>query len=199
LRTVIHTIWLASVLAAGLCAQKPGISARDLYYEAGEAAAAPHLGLRYNLLKVDPVTRASQAVDPDQNFKEGDCFAVEFTSNHKGRLYVFNLGSSGNWQVLMPSPEMPAETGAVEANKTVKLPREFCFRVDAKRGVETLMVAVESAPSEKPTAAQVLEWQTRQITGRDVIVEKKAESVYSVDTAGTADGHVVLEIKIRHE
>jgi hypothetical protein len=199
LRRGVHTIWLAFVLAGGLCAQKPGISARDLYYEAGEAAAAPHLGLRYNLLKVDPATRASQAVDPDQNFKEGDCFAVEFTSNRNGSLYVFNLASSGGWQVLMPSSEMPGETGAVQAGKTVKLPREFCFRVDAKRGVETLMVAVDGAPSEKPTAAQVQEWQARQIAGRDVIVEKNAESVYAVEAASAPDGHVVLEIKIRHE
>jgi hypothetical protein len=199
LRKAVHSIWLASVLGVGLCAQKPGISARDLYYEAGEAAAAPHLGLRYNLLKVDPAMRASQAVGPDQNFKEGDCFAVEFTSNQNGRLYVFNLGSSGEWQVLMPSPEMPGETGAVQANQTVKLPREFCFRVDAKRGVERLMVAVDGAPGEKPTVAQVREWQARQITGRDVIVEKQAESVYAVEAAGAVDGHVVLEIKIRHE
>ena len=198
MRRAVHTIWLTFVLAGGLYAQKPAISARDLYFEAGEAAA-PHLGLRYNLLRVDPATRASQGVDPDQNFKEGDCFAVEFASNQNGRLYVFNLGSSGEWQVLMPSPEMPGETGAVQANKTVKLPREFCFRVDAKRGVERLMVAIESAASEKPTAAQVQEWQARQVTGRDVVVEKKAESVYAVEAPGATDGHVVLEIKIRHE
>jgi hypothetical protein len=199
LRRAVQTIWLLPALAGGLCAQKPGISARDLYFEAAEAAATPaHLGLRYNLLKVDPSTRATQAVDPDQNFKEGDCFAVEFASNQNGRMYVFNLASSGEWQVLMPSSQMPGETGVVQANKAVKLPHDFCFRVDAKRGVETLMVAIAGGP-EGVDAAQAREWQASQVTGRDVILEKQAGSVYAVETASAANGHVVLEIKIRHE
>ncbi len=192
----IRATSLALLLANGLCAQKSGLSARDLFYEATATptAAAHRLGLRYDLLKMDPTTRKAQAVDPDQNFKEGDCFAVEFTPNRSGQLYVFNLGSSGESRALMPSPAMPNETGAVQANVTVRIPREFCFQLDGKRGVETLTVAIAEA-GEKESIAQVRGW-----VGRDLIFEKTAEhAVYAVEAAGNKSGHVALEIRIRHE
>jgi hypothetical protein len=217
-------IWLAPLLVSGLFAQAPAqtppkISARDLYYEdvsksGSVVPAVAHLGLRYNLVKIDPATRAEQAVDPAGNFKEGDCFVVEFTPNQNGRLYVLNLASSGEWQFLMPSAEMPSEASAVQANKTVRIPRDFCFRLDAKRGVETLMVATTGGPEDlnsggqKQMVNQVQEWREKQMAGRDLVVEKIAESepgrdrpytVYAVDTAGMKSSHVVLEIKIRHE
>ncbi len=174
--------------------------------------AVAHLGLRYNLVKIDPSTRAEQAVDPDANFKEGDCFAIEFTPNQDGRLYVFNLGSSGKPQFLMPSPEMPSEASAVLANTTVRIPRDFCFQLDGKRGVETLTVATVGAQevidsgNQQQTIAQVREWQG--MAGRDILLEKVADSepgrdrpytVYAVDNAGKKNGHVVIELKIRHE
>jgi hypothetical protein len=223
---VVAAIWLTPLLLSGLCAQTRRISARDLYYEdlpesAGAAKThsggsvvpvVAHLGLRYNLVKIDPATRAEQAVDPDANFKEGDCFAIEFTPNRDGRLYVFNLGSSGKPQFLMPSPDMPSEASAVLANTTVRIPRDFCFQLDAKRGVETLTVATVGAQEgidsadQQQTIARVREWQG--MAGRDLVLEKVAEpepgrdrpyTVYAVETAGEKRGHVVLEIKIRHE
>jgi Domain of unknown function (DUF4384) len=234
---VVAAIWLTPLLVSGLWAQKPGITARDLYYEdaaqhyqgagapaAGAAsknngasaapaiAAVPHLGLRYNLVKIDPGTRAEQAVDPDANFKAGDCFAIEFTPNQDGRLYVFNLGSSGKPQFLMPSPDMPNEASAVLANATIRIPRDFCFQLDGKRGVETLTV-VTAGPQEvidqanqQQTIAQVREWQG--MAGRDILIEKVAEpepgrdrpyTVYAVDNTGKKSGHVVIELKIHHE
>jgi hypothetical protein len=223
---VVAAIWLTPLLLSGLCAQTRKISARDLYYEdlpeSASAAkthsggsvvpAVAHLGLRYNLVKIDPATRAEQAVDPDANFKEGDCFAIEFTPNQDGRLYVFNLASSGKPQFLMPSPDMPSEASAVLANTTVRIPRDFCFQLDAKRGVETLTVATVGAQEiidsadQQQTIAQVRKWQG--MAGRDLVLEKVAEpeagrdrpyTVYAAETAGEKSGHVVLEIKIRHE
>jgi hypothetical protein len=223
-----------------LCAQTPGITPRDLYYEdlpqspGAVVPAASHLGLRYNLVKIDLATKSEQAVDPDGNYKEGDCFAIEFTPNQDGRIYILNIGSSGESQFLMPSPEMPSEANAVHANTTVRIPRDFCFRLDGKRGVETLTVAVagdqesidaliqkqlatqiaiagdreSSDAGQKQAIAQVREWQSKQIAGRDIVVQKVPESetgqerpytVYAVETAGAKGGHVVLEIKIRHE
>jgi Domain of unknown function (DUF4384) len=207
---IIPAIFLAPLLANGLCAQTSGLSARDLYYEVDGAS---HLGIRYNLIKVDPATRKAQAVDPDQNFKEGDCFAVEFTPNQGGQIYVVNLGSSGAWQFLMPSPEMPSEASAVQANTPVRIPREFCFRLDSRRGVETLIIAVEEnqnglQAATRRTIEQVREWQREQIVGRDITMQKIADpepgqeapnTVYAVQIGGNKSGHVALEIKIRHE
>lgn len=224
-------IWLAPILAGGLWAQKPPLSARDLYYDDPQPSpaanthssvpatpAAARLGLRYNLVKIDPATRAEQAVDPSANFKEGDCFAIELTPNHDGRLYVFNLGSSGKPQFLMPSPEMPSEASAVLANTTVRIPRDYCFQLDGKRGVESLTVATVGAqelvdPGNPSQAiAQVREWQG--MAGRDILIEKTAETekpsqpeaghdrpytVYAVENAPQKNGRVVVEIRIRHE
>jgi len=206
---IIPAIFLALLLANGLGAQTSGLSARYLYYETDGAS---HLGIRYNLIKVDPATRRAQAVDPDQNFKEGDCFAVEFTPNQDGDIYVVNLGSSGVWQFLMPSPDVPGEASAVHANTTVRIPQEFCFRLDSRRGVETLIIAIEGhqdglQAATRRTIEQVREWQREQIVGRDIIMQKIAkpepgqeapDTVYAVEI-GRTSGHVALEIKIRHE
>jgi hypothetical protein len=194
MKRAIPAICLALLLATGLCAQKSGLSARDLFYEAADVPAAHHLGLRYNLLKIDPATRKAQTVDPDQNFKEGDCFAVEFTPNLSGQLYVLNLGSGGEWRSLLPSPDIPDEAGSVQANTTVRIPREFCFQLDGKRGVETLTVAIVVGGPKESIA------EIRQMVGRDLVFEKTAEhAVYAVEAAGNKSGHVALEIRIRHE
>lgn len=220
----IAAICLTSFLAGGLWAQKPALSARDLYYEDAPSPGAntnssvpvipavAHLGLRYNLVKIDPSTRKEQTVDPNANFKEGDCFVIELTPNQDGRLYVFNLGSSGKPQFLLPSPQMPSEASAVLANTTVRIPRDFCFQLDGKPGVETLTVATVGAQevidpnNQQQTLAQVREWQG--MAGRDILIEKTAEAepgrdrpytVFAVEDAARKSHHVVFEIKIRHE
>jgi len=202
--------WLLPIVIVPVCAQAP--RARDLYYEKETPAAAvvpvaQHLGVRYNLLKVDPPTRAVQAADPDGNFKEGDCFALDFVPNRDGQLYIFNLGSSGEWQLLLPSPSMPGEIRMVKAGATVRVPQQFCFALDARKGVETMLVAVTNdqkdmdrfssemrasilkpgAPSPAETTVvtklvrdEVTKWQQQQLTGRDIFVEK----VSAAESAG---------------
>lgn len=107
------------------------------------AAERPdRLGLRYNLLKVDPKTGKTTEVDPDQNFTPGDCFAVRLRPNRAGRIYVFNKASSGRWQVLLPSAEMPDERNDYQAGRNLTVPRGYCFGLDDPPGVDTLMVAM---------------------------------------------------------
>ena len=215
LRGIPALTWLVPLFATGLYAQDRGVSARDLFYEKDipaesngvtpAAAGTPvpgvhHLGLRYRLLKIQPSTRVSQAVDPDGNFGEGDCFAVEFVPNREGRLYVFNFGSSKEWRQLMPSPLMPDEVSMVKAGATVRVPQEFCFQIDDRKGVETLMVAVTDdqqdmerlrpalqasakgasetnprAPNPVLASDQITSWQTQQLAGRDIVMETLSE------------------------
>src|SRR5438093_302394 len=99
-----------------LLAQTHAAQARDLFYQrddgvepsavsSAKGASLPvthRLGVRYNLLKVNPSTKASTPVDPEGNFARGDCIALEFSPNRDGHLYVFNLASSGKWQLLLP-------------------------------------------------------------------------------------------------
>jgi hypothetical protein len=166
---------LGALTAKILLAQDSPVKPRDLYLEtiSGDSAAAParhHLGLRYTELLVDPSSRRVREVDPDTVFHEGDCIAVEFTPNRNGTLYALNHGSSGDWQLLIPNPRMPDASGAAKAGVTLRVPTDYCFRLDDKPGIETLVLAIteraedvgrirdllaESASASGPPAAVV--------------------------------------------
>jgi hypothetical protein len=112
------------------------------------AAAAVHLGLRYNLILVDPNTSASREVDPETVLNDGGCFAIDLLSNRSGYLYVLAKQSSGQWQPLIPSPEMPDESNVIEPAKKVRVPSNYCFEVHAPAGSETLFVVLSRDPSD---------------------------------------------------
>jgi len=147
LSTAPRVILLAGLTLTSLSAQDSAVRPRDLYLEKLPAApagtsAAHHLGLRYNVLLVDPQTRQTREADPDAVFHEGDCFAIEFTPNRGGNLYVFNHGSSGAWHLLMPAPGIQEDTGSVKAGELRRIPVDYCFRLDDKPGVETMLLAI---------------------------------------------------------
>ena len=146
-RSVPFGAFLAALTGGTLVAQNSPVKPRDLYLEkvSGDSAAAPnqhHLGLRYTELLVDPPTRRVREVDPGTVFHEGDCIAVEFTPNRDGVLYVLNHGSSGDWQLLIPDPRMPDASGAARAGVTLRVPTDYCFGLDNKPGIETLVLAI---------------------------------------------------------
>jgi hypothetical protein len=104
--------------------------------------AAAHLGVRYNLLMVDPASKATQEVDPDANFRVGDCLAVRFTPNRTGYMYVFNEGSSGIWHSMLPSSLMPDESNGVTAGINTQVPKGYCFKVSDPSGTDNLVVVL---------------------------------------------------------
>jgi len=130
-------------------AQGPSAGARDLFLEANSSGSAGHrMGLRYTVLRVDPETRRSREVDPGTVFHAGDCLAVEFMPNRGGSLWAFNHGSSGAWQLLLPSPQMPEEADAVKAGQLKRIPTDYCFRLDDHPGTETLVLAITERPDD---------------------------------------------------
>jgi hypothetical protein len=159
-----------------LFAQNSPVKPRDLYLEklSGDSVAAPaghHLGLRYTELLVDPSTKRVREVDPDTVFHEGDCLAVEFTPNRNGALFVLNHGSSGDWHLLIPNPQMPDVSSAAKAGVMLRVPTDYCFLLDGKPGTEILVLAITereedaarmrdllapSRPASRPPAAVVL-------------------------------------------
>lgn len=112
------------------------------------APAAKHLGLRYNLALVNAKTGQSQPVDSDRIFHAGECFAIDFESNHSGYLYVFAKQSSGAWQPLVPSPEMPDESNVIDPGRKVRVPAQYCFEIHDPAGAETLFVALSRDPRD---------------------------------------------------
>jgi len=103
---------------------------------------AQTLGLRYNLLLVDPETAKARPVSSERTFRSGECVALELQSNEAGFLYMLQKGSSGNWSPLMPSPELVGESNRIEARKTVRMPEQHCFRFDETPGTERLFVVL---------------------------------------------------------
>jgi Domain of unknown function (DUF4384) len=126
--------------------------------------AGLHLGVRYNVLKVvDRESNKRESVDSDSSFRAGDCVAIELAPNRNGFLYVFNRGTTGAWQPLLPSPDMPNERNRVFNLKPVTIPTEHCFEFDANAGTERLLVVI----TEKEEDARRLSDAMRQRSGAD--------------------------------
>jgi hypothetical protein len=107
-----------------------------------------NLGLRYNVVLVDPRTGRSEPVDAGRMFESGECIALEFEANRSGYLYVLEQGSSGRWLSLFPSPEMPDESNVVRARSTVRVPARHCFEIEGVPGVERIFVVLSRNPED---------------------------------------------------
>ncbi len=156
--------FLAPLLAMAQQAPPPASGARELYYlSVGEkdklppvrrtAAAvktstmgAVHLGLRYNLLLIRG--KNAEAIPADRVLRKGDCFAIEFSSNRSGYLYVLAKQSSGTWMPLLPSPEMKDETNVIDPGRKVRVPAGYCFAIEDPPGTENLFVVLSRDPRD---------------------------------------------------
>lgn len=107
-----------------------------------------NLGLRYNVMLVNSQTGAAEAADPDRTFRRGECVAIEFEANHSGYLYVLSQGSSGRWQALFPSNEMPDESNIARARTRVRVPVNHCFEIEDPPGAERLFVVLSRNPED---------------------------------------------------
>jgi hypothetical protein len=110
--------------------------------------SVPHLGVRYNVLLIDTSSGSEQPVDPNQTFHNSDCLALSVQSNYDGYLYVLDHGSSGKWDVLLPSTEMSGESNFVKARTNVKAPAQYCFSLDNPPGEEHLYLVLARSPQD---------------------------------------------------
>ena len=115
---------------------------------ANPPAGALYLGLRYNLVLVNAASGASEEIDPERVLRSGECFALDFEANRSGYLYVLAKQTSGNWQALLPSPEMADESNIIDPSKKVRVPARYCFEVHDPPGTETLFVVLSRDPSD---------------------------------------------------
>jgi len=113
-----------------------------------DSASTLHLGFRYTVQLVNQTTNKSEPVDPDRNFKKGECVRMEVESNQSGYLYVLSKQSSGGWLPLFPSSEMPDETNVADPGVKVHAPKDYCFEIDNPPGTETLFVVLSRSPRD---------------------------------------------------
>jgi hypothetical protein len=113
-----------------------------------EAAAMPHLGFRYTVVLVNPNTAKTETVDPDRDFRKGECVRLEVESNQSGYLYVLSKQSSGGWLPLFPSSEMKDQSNVADPGQKVRAPRDYCFEISDPPGTETLFVVLSRSPRD---------------------------------------------------
>ncbi len=113
-----------------------------------DPAATLHLGFRYTVQLVNQSTNKSEPVDPDRDFKKGECVRMEVESNQSGYLYVLSKQSSGGWLPLFPSSEMPDESNVADPGVKVRAPKDYCFEIDNPPGTETLFVVLSRSPRD---------------------------------------------------
>jgi Domain of unknown function (DUF4384) len=111
-------------------------------------APVEHLGLRYCLLLLDRSTRKLKPVPWNMSFRAGDCIALELEADHSGYLYVLNRGSSGKWQALLPSGEMPDESNVIAARTRVQAPQNYCFKITDPPGDENMFIVLTRNPED---------------------------------------------------
>jgi hypothetical protein len=109
---------------------------------------AANLGVRYNIMKVNPVTGDQAAVPSDTTFKKGECVAIRMSPNRGGFIYVFNQATSGKWQPLIPSEDLPEEPATVKPYQVVSIPSQNCFEMDDPAGEERLFVMITEKPED---------------------------------------------------
>lgn len=131
-----------SVAAATQSAgSQPGRAATD-------AAGVPHLGFRYALELVNANSGKAEAVDPDRDFRKGECVRIEVEANHSGYLYILSKQSSGGWLPLFPNSEMPDESNVADPGQKVRAPKDYCFEISDPPGTETLFVVLSRSPRD---------------------------------------------------
>jgi hypothetical protein len=187
-----------------------------------------HLGLRYDLVLINPKSGKVAPADPERVFQPGECMALEFEANLSGYLYVLEQGSSGAWSPLLPSPEMPDEANILKARTSVRVPERHCFEIAGPPGEERVFVVLSRNPQDvhdlhqsirndsgpedanglltQNLAVQVKRLEV-SLQDRDLKVKKIGQpeeageppnSVYIVNASSSTADRVVTEIRIRH-
>jgi hypothetical protein len=127
---------------------QPGRGASGSAGARAAALRALHLGLRYSVLLVSARGDRGQPVDPERNFRKGDCVAIELEANRSGYLYVLSKQSSGDWVPLFPTPELSDQSNRIDPGQAIRTPRRACFEIDDPPGTETLFVVLSRDPRD---------------------------------------------------
>ena len=205
----------------GAAAAGPTDSAKVLYYRAaaaseqGQAAdAGTNAGIRYRVLRRGPTGEAVE-VDPETTFRSGDRIRFSFEPNVDGFLYVVQRGSSGQWSVLLPHPQINNGQNAVTKFEDVTIPPEGWFRMDDNPGTEQVFVYLSREPIDalpggddrvvRPHTADehTVSVLAGSVQTRDLVFEKEetpggTEQAAYVVNQGNADGAVPWTVELEH-
>lgn len=214
--------------AAAKPAQDPPVKKVTTPSKPVKPPSPPPLGIRYAVLKRDAEGRYAE-IDPQSTFHSGDRIRLRVSSNGTGYLYVVMQGSSGNWRVLFPSPEVAGGDNLIERGRSYQIPPgdsgQFYF--DDRAGVEKLFLVLSRHPerdldkliysmgaegqagSSKTLMASaalqnsVVSGLRTRLTSRDLLFEKSStaedNAVYVVNPSRSADARLVVDLELKHQ
>jgi hypothetical protein len=104
------------------------------------------LALRYSILQKQGDRYLE--VDPQTEFHTDDRVRVRVEANDTGYLYIVMQGSSGQWAVLFPNPDINGGNNKVEAGHSYTIPpdKDPAFRFDGPAGVEHVSLILSRTP-----------------------------------------------------
>jgi hypothetical protein len=162
----------------------PAPTAQAMFASASGAIAP---GLRFRTILEGPGATPVD-VDPARDFHTGDRIRFAFESNIDGYLYVAQRGTSGNWTVLFPNPDINGGRNAVKRFEEYEVPEGNWFQFSGNPGVEQLFVFLSREPMktlpgfdrpvqsfERGSPALIAEL-TSSIQSRDLVFAKDAAS-----------------------
>jgi len=103
------------------------------------------LGLRYSILK-QVSGNTTREVSPDAVFHSGDRIRLAIESSGPAYLYIVLKGSSGNWTVLFPNPEIAGGDNRIEPLHRYTIPPRHWFAFDEQVGKERLFIMLSREP-----------------------------------------------------
>ena len=178
------------------------VSAKDMFESSStNAGTAVAPGLRFRMMLESP--NGPIDVDPARDFHSGERIKFAFESNIDGYLYVAQQGSSGNWTVLFPHPDINGGRNQVKRFEDTVVPNDMWLMLDNNPGVEQLFVFLSREPLktlpgfDRPvkayeTAPPTLVAQLQStIASRDLILSKD-----SAATKGTQATYVVNKAEL---
>ena len=171
--------------------------------------AEPRTG-RKRILGVEP----QRAVEL-RTFRSGERIRLGFEPNIDGFLYVVQRGSTGQWLVLLPHPEINDGRNAVAEFEEVTIPPQGWFRFDDNPGTEQVFVYLSREPIEalpggtgrvvQPHSADehTISVLAGSVRTRDLVFEKDAapegpdQAAYVVNHR-RAGGAVAWTVELEH-
>jgi hypothetical protein len=210
----------AALSASAQEAQRPQMTARELFYNAGsedgrKVSKKAALGLKYTILKLSGDTLTK--VPPSSVFHAGDKIQFSIETNGHGYLYIVSQGSSGTWKPMFPSPEIEGGNNSVEGSRPYTFPSGYGFVFDRQAGDEKLFIVFSRDP--KPNFGQLRASigdstveRLRKMYSRDLIIERlgddarppadnatQEKAVYVVNASGNADSALVADLHLVHQ
>lgn len=173
------------------------LNAKEMFSSTDTSNVSP--GLRFRLIQAGANDTPTD-VDPSKEFQTGDRIRFAFESNIDGYLYVAQQGTSGNWTVLFPNPDINGGRNAVKRFQEYSVPDDNYFRMDPPAGVEKIFVFLSKEPlatlpgfqqpvkSYERGSAPMIATLQGSIASRDLVLAKdsassKIQATYVVNKA----------------